>query len=45
MEVRVSTDGDRFLGFGHGRLLSTSVWFVSSSKALMCIDLKEKWIA
>ena len=37
--------GTGFLGFGHGRLLSTFVWFVSSSEALMCIDLKEKWIA
>ena len=36
----------RLLGFSRERLRSTSVWLVSSSKGLICIDLKEEaWIA
>ena len=33
--------GTSFLGFRHGRPLSTSVWLVSLGKASMCTDLKE----
>ena len=36
----------RLLGFSRKRLRSTSMWLVSSSEGLICIDLKEEaWIA
>ena len=35
----------RLLGFSRERLRSISVWLVSSSEGLICIDLKEEaWI-